>query len=202
MRQAIVFGKGGHARALLAIQPPGLEPIHVVASLRDGESGLDEGAYFETLERYRSLPTFLAIGDDKERRRVFEKLVAAGVTPSSAISERAWIAPGAVLGPGVFMGPFSMAGAQARIGGNVIVNTKASIDHDCVVGDHAQLAAGVTLGGWTEVGAGAFLDLAVTTLPRVRIGEGAKVLAGSVVVRDVEPHILVGGNPARPIRRL
>ena len=34
----------------------------------------------------------------------------------------------------------------------------------------------------------------------VRIGQGAVVASGSVVVKDVEPYAIVGGNPARLIR--
>ncbi|HJQ37766.1 MAG TPA: acyltransferase [Thermoanaerobaculia bacterium] len=36
----------------------------------------------------------------------------------------------------------------------------------------------------------------------VHLGRGAVVAAGSVVTRDVEPFTLVGGNPAREIRKL
>ena len=34
----------------------------------------------------------------------------------------------------------------------------------------------------------------------IRIGTGAVVASGSVVVKDVAPYTIVGGNPARPIR--
>ena len=37
-------------------------------------------------------------------------------------------------------------------------------------------------------------------MPGVTIGEGAIVLAGSVVTKDVEPWSIVGGNPAKKIR--
>lgn len=37
-------------------------------------------------------------------------------------------------------------------------------------------------------------------MPGVTIGEGAIVLAGSVVTKDVEPWMIVGGNPAKIIR--
>jgi acetyltransferase-like isoleucine patch superfamily enzyme len=41
-----------------------------------------------------------------------------------------------------------------------------------------------------------------TIMKGVRIGRGAVVAAASVVTKDVPPHTLVGGNPAREIRSL
>lgn len=38
-------------------------------------------------------------------------------------------------------------------------------------------------------------------LPDVTIGEGAVIAAGSVVTKSVEPYIIVGGSPAKIIRR-
>lgn len=35
----------------------------------------------------------------------------------------------------------------------------------------------------------------------ITIGEGAAVAAGAVVVKDVPPYTLVGGNPAREIKK-
>lgn len=53
-----------------------------------------------------------------------------------------------------------------------------------------------------RVGNGCWLGARVTVLAGVTIGDGAVVAAGAVVVSDVEPNTLVGGVPARLIRRL
>jgi acetyltransferase-like isoleucine patch superfamily enzyme len=46
------------------------------------------------------------------------------------------------------------------------------------------------------IGSGAII------LPGTRIGYGSVVAAGAVVTRDVPPHVVVGGVPARIIRQL
>lgn len=45
-----------------------------------------------------------------------------------------------------------------------------------------------------------FIFSNVLVMPGVTIGEGAVVLAGSVVTKDVESWTIVGGNPAKKIR--
>ncbi|MEZ4714209.1 MAG: acyltransferase [Caldilineaceae bacterium] len=49
---------------------------------------------------------------------------------------------------------------------------------------------------------GAWICARSTILPGVTIGEGAVVAAGAVVTKSVEPNVMVGGIPARPIRTL
>ena len=48
----------------------------------------------------------------------------------------------------------------------------------------------------------AWLGTGVVILPNITIGEGAIIGANSVVTKDVEPYTIVGGIPAREIRRV
>lgn len=42
----------------------------------------------------------------------------------------------------------------------------------------------------------------VTVLPNVHIGEGSIIGAGSVVNKDIPPHVIAAGNPCRIIRNI
>jgi UDP-2-acetamido-3-amino-2,3-dideoxy-glucuronate N-acetyltransferase len=54
----------------------------------------------------------------------------------------------------------------------------------------------------TLVKRGASIGSGATILCRVTIGENAIVGAGSVVTRNVPPHAILAGNPARVLRRI
>ena len=60
-----------------------------------------------------------------------------------------------------------------------------------VDGEKKPLTAPVVFG--SEVMVGSY----VTVLAGVTLGDGAVVAAGSIVTKDVPPHSLVAGNPAR-----
>jgi virginiamycin A acetyltransferase len=55
--------------------------------------------------------------------------------------------------------------------------------------------------GDTVVGNDVWIGMAAMVMPGVKIGDGAVVAARSVVASDVAPYSVVGGNPAREIRR-
>ena len=55
--------------------------------------------------------------------------------------------------------------------------------------------------GDTVVGHDVWIGMDATIMPGVTIGHGAIVGALSVVTADVRPYAIVGGNPAREVRR-
>lgn len=55
--------------------------------------------------------------------------------------------------------------------------------------------------GDTVIGSDVWLGADAMVMPGVTIGDGAIVSAGAVVVKDVPPYTIVGGNPAVPIKR-
>ncbi|MCD0443910.1 CatB-related O-acetyltransferase [Glycomyces sp. A-F 0318] len=55
--------------------------------------------------------------------------------------------------------------------------------------------------GDTVVGNDVWFGYNTMVMPGVTIGDGAIIASGSVVTGDVAPYTIVGGNPAKPIRR-
>lgn len=94
----------------------------------------------------------------------------------------------------------------ARIGRGVMLDhaTGIVIGETAVVEDNVSIMQGVTLGGTgkesgdrhPKVKRGVLISAGATVLGNITIGEGAKVAAGSVVLKPVEPHTTVAGVPA------
>jgi sugar O-acyltransferase (sialic acid O-acetyltransferase NeuD family) len=198
-KTAVIFGHGGHARVVASlIQGPYSEIVFVVTE-RSGDLPTEE-EFFARKDRWRGADIFVGIGDNRSRKRIFDRLCGAGLKPAGCVSAHAVIAKDAELGDGVVIGPGAVVMTRARIGDNVIVNTLSSVDHDCAVGNHTQIAAGVTLAGGTRTGESCFFGVKSATVPLVSIGDNAVVMAGSVVTKDVPPNVVVGGCPARIVK--
>lgn len=55
--------------------------------------------------------------------------------------------------------------------------------------------------GDTLIGSDVWIGAEAMIMPGVRIGHGAVIGSRALVTRDVEPFTIVGGNPAKPIRK-
>lgn len=97
----------------------------------------------------------------------------------------------------------------AQIGEEILLDhaTGVVIGETAVVGNRVSLMQGVTLGGsgkeigdrHPKVAQGALIGASATILGNIKIGEGAMIAAGSLVLKDVPPHSMVAGIPARLI---
>jgi virginiamycin A acetyltransferase len=63
-----------------------------------------------------------------------------------------------------------------------------------------DLVMGAPSRGDTVVGHDVWLGYQAVVMPGVTIGSGAVVAAGSVVVADIPPYAIAGGNPATVLR--
>ena len=109
---------------------------------------------------------------------------------------------GAHLGPGAHVGNFAEI-KNARLGAGAKMGHFSYLG-DAEVGPRANIGAGTITCNYdgerkhrTEIGEDAFLGSDTLLVAPVKVGKGAKTGAGAVVTRDVPPHALAYGVPAR-----
>lgn len=104
---------------------------------------------------------------------------------------------GAVINIGAVIGEGTMIDMGAVLGGRAMVGKR------CHIGAGAVLAGVVEPPSATPVVVedNVLIGANAVVIEGVRIGEGSVVAAGSVVIEDVAPGMVVAGVPARVVKK-
>lgn len=205
----IVVGGAGHAKVLIStlllqhrtvlgfVDPKSsLPPLLGIARLGD-----DEAVYLHPPEQVRLVNGVGSIGSTVLRQAVYEKFQAKQYIFETVIHPSAIIAAEVHTEDGVQVMAGAVVQPGSRLGANVIINTRACVDHDCLIDAHAHIAPGVTLSGYVKIGKGAHIGTGASIIQGVNVGAGSIVGAGSVVVGDVPAGVTVVGVPAGSVAR-
>jgi UDP-perosamine 4-acetyltransferase len=199
----LVIGAGGHAKVVIDVaRAAGFRPV---AALDPGATGStcngvpvvggDDRA--EELLAGGLSRCAVAIGDNRVRLRIGERLGRLGFARPALVHPSAIVSPSATLGDGTVVMPLAVINAAATIGELAIVNTAAVVEHDCSLGDGCHVAPGTRLGGCVAIGCGAMIGIGSAVRPEARVGDLAVVGAGSTVIADIPDGCVATGTPAR-----
>lgn len=110
------------------------------------------------------------------------------------------------VGDKLIIGKFCMIASDVKFimnGGNHLTNSISTYPF-AIFGhawEHAMAGKEHPYKGDTKIGNDVWIGYNSTIMPGVTIGDGAIIASNSTIVKDVEPYTIVGGNPAKEIRK-
>jgi UDP-perosamine 4-acetyltransferase len=197
MKKIILVGGGGHCKVIIdAIKNKKDYIIYGITDprLKKGEKilgipiiGKDDSLkkIFKKGIRYAFICVG-SIGDCSLRRNIDTNLKNIGFKLAIIRHPGAIVAKDVVPGEGTFIAAGAIVNPGTKIGRNVIINTSASVDHDCEIGDFVHIAPGVTLSGGVKVGNETHIGTGANVIQYVKIGEKCMVKAGTLLSQDLE----------------
>jgi sugar O-acyltransferase (sialic acid O-acetyltransferase NeuD family) len=193
----VIYGAGGHGKVVAdVVEKQGTYELvgFVDDAPKDKVLGIPVLGTCADLESLRGRGVehaISAVGDAGVREMTDDRLLAAGFTLCTAIHPSAQIARAATIGEGSVVMPGAVVGPDAVLGRSCIINTCASVDHDCLLGSYVHVAPGAHLCGGVHVGSHSLVGAGASALPGTHVGEKVTVAAG----------VVVAGSPARVLSR-
>lgn len=206
----ILLGAGGHARvvldllhllncSLLGVCDPALAERSI------GEwQGIPVLGDDTVIDSYSRDEILLANGlgslpGNYSRKKIHEHFTAKGYKFITLIHPKATVAADVELGSGVQIMAGCVVQAGTRIGENTLINTAASVDHDCGLGKHIHVGPGSTLCGGVIVEDDCYLGSGCVVIQNLMLGRGSLLGAGTCLVQNLPMgHRKVGTASIRP----
>ncbi|HPD65028.1 MAG TPA: acetyltransferase [Bacteroidia bacterium] len=212
MKKIVIIGSSGHARVVIDIIEKQNE--FEIVGLIDSFRKVNEKTYdYKILGNENDLPALtsklglygciVAIGDNWNRKIMVEKVqnLKTGLNFISAVHPSVQIGKEVEIGEGTVVMAGAIINSGSKIKNHVIINTQASIDHDCYIDDFAGISPGAVLGGYVKVGKFSVIALGSTVLNKIEVGDHSIVGAGSLLLKNLGDNEIAYGIPAKFIRK-
>jgi sugar O-acyltransferase (sialic acid O-acetyltransferase NeuD family) len=189
----VLLGYGGHGKVLLdSLLILGVEMMAVVdPALRQDQQpdGIPLWANDEAIMALAPEDILLVNGIGSVRScaardAIFQRFRERGFGFASVIHPSAIISPRTILGAGCQVMAGAVVQAGTRLDDNCIINTRASVDHDCIIGRSVHVAPGAVLCGSVTVGEQSHIGSGAIVIQGITINPGSLVPAGSVVTHS------------------
>lgn len=208
--RVVLVGNGQHAKVVLYnLKAQGLYDVacftthdaNLVGTIYEGyEIGGTDNDLNMIKEKYHTNKFFIAFGDMKKRKSVYEHYVQNGWEAVNIIHPNAVVSEDAKLGKGILIECGCLITPNPVIGDNVVVNTGSQVNHDNIIEDHVYIASGVILSGGVTIKENTLLDDGVIVTLGRSVGKNSLIGAGGIVTKDIPENTIAYGNPAKPIR--
>ncbi len=163
--------------------------------------GIPSYSFIKAKSMYPNLEITIAIGEPRTREDVYNKVAKDGIKLATLVHPGVYIDRTTTVGAGTTICEGVTITSGVIIHENVYIQPHAVIGHDIRIGKHSVIGSNSEIGGANEIGERVFVGFMVGTLQGLTIGDDSEISAGSIVFRNVEPGMIVMGNPARVIRK-
>lgn len=214
LKKIVLIGAGGFGKEVARI----IERINEKEETYELLGFLDDAPYFNENTTINGYPWLgpsswildhrdevlcnCTIGNAQTKAAIQKRLSAQGVRFESIIAPTAGIAPYSSIGAGcVFYSNVGIS-VNCKIGDGVLLNDSVKVGHDTVIGDYTAvmpstgISGSCVIGNQVNIGGHAFI------IPGKKVGDGARIAAGSVVFSNVKAGTTVLGNPAKRMKEL
>ncbi len=198
----VIIGAGGHGRVVADIARKGKAYKNLI--FLDDAASVNDKVYVSgkvsEYSKYLDNSDFVvAIGNNRVRADIQQKLEFEGALFTSLVHPNATIGDGVELGRGTVVMAGVVVNSCAKIGNGVIVNTCSSIDHDCVIDDYTHVSVGAHIAGTVRVGKKVFVCAGATVINNMSICDECVIGAGAVVVKKITETGIYVGVPAKKL---
>jgi sugar O-acyltransferase (sialic acid O-acetyltransferase NeuD family) len=192
-----LFGASGHAKVIIDILENNNIPV---------EALFDDNEEIKVLQGYPVFPAdkikeplIISIGDNRTRQKIAQSLdvlfAPALIHSSAIVSGTVKMQEGTVVMQGAIIQ------SCTTIGKHCIINTGASVDHDCVLEDYVHISPHATLCGNVKIGEGAWIGAGAVVVPGIKIGQWSVIGAGSVVTKSIPDNSIAYGSPCKAVKK-
>ena len=144
----------------------------------------------------------VAVGNNALRATLLQQLITAQSCIATLIHPTAYVSPHSDIAQGVVIFANAVVNIGTRIDEGCIINTAATIDHDCHIKAYCHISPGVNIAGGVNVGKHSWLGIGSSVVEYITIAENTQSGAGAVITQSTSSNTLYLGVPAKPIRSL
>lgn len=145
---------------------------------------------------------FVAIGDNNTRRKVTQQLLHKQAAIATLIHPSAQVSRYSTIGEGSLICANAVVNIETRVGLASIINTAATVDHDCVLENFVHVAPGARLAGGVSVGECSFIGIGSVIIQGKIVGKSCILGAGSTLLVDLADCSVAVGSPAKVIKQI
>ncbi len=190
-KKILLIGGGGHCRSVIDVIE--LQKEFEIFGIIDKKENLGKKVLNyeiigtdDDLEKFRKFCDFalITIGFIKNinpRKKLYQQLKKLGYKLPIIVSPLAYVSRYSQIGEGTVVMHHAIINSNVKIGKNCIINTKALVEHDCIVEDHCHISTGAILNGGVKVGRETFIGSGAICVENTVIEPNSFIKAGSLV---------------------